>query len=140
MGASTLTAAGLGVGDPGDATADEDGLPGVSTAGRASPDFRPFNDPEHGDLRRPSFTAITRIKPNRSSRVLAWFRGGDPAVVERARPGQGRLVRLGLRPRLGQLAARAALRADDPPGGRLGLWPGRRESRPRRDGRGRAPG
>ncbi len=92
-GASILTAAGLGVGEIlGAATADEDGLPWrLDRWDERHPVFRPFNDPEHGDLRRPSFTAITRIKPDRSSRVLAWFRGGDPAVVERAH-GRGKVV------------------------------------------------
>jgi hypothetical protein len=55
------------------------------------PVFLPFEDPEHGDLRRPAFTTITRIKPDPSARVLAWFRGGDPALLERAR-GKGKVL------------------------------------------------
>lgn len=55
------------------------------------PVFQPFADPEHGDLRRPAFTAITRLKPNRFARVLASFRNGEPAVLERAK-GRGRVL------------------------------------------------
>jgi hypothetical protein len=49
--------------------------------------FKPFADPEHGDLRRPAFTVITPIKPDRDARILAWFRGGEPAVLERTKGG-----------------------------------------------------
>jgi Aerotolerance regulator N-terminal len=55
------------------------------------PVFRPFADPEHGDLRRPAFTAITRIKPDSDVRVLAWFRGGEPALLERS-VGRGKIL------------------------------------------------
>src|SRR5262249_51956863 len=51
--------------------------------------FAPFADPEHGDLRRPAFTSITRIEPARDVRVLAWFRGEMPALLERSL-GKGR--------------------------------------------------
>ena len=65
--------------------------PGGSSAGRRPPDLRPFADPEHGDLRRPAFTAITRIKPDPEARVLAWFRGGEPALLERTQ-GTGKVL------------------------------------------------
>jgi hypothetical protein len=55
------------------------------------PVFKPFADPEHGDLRRPVFTTITRIKPDQEARVLAWFRGGEPALLERAK-GRGKIL------------------------------------------------
>ncbi len=55
------------------------------------PVFKPFADPEHGDLRRPAFTAITRIKPHEEARILAWFRGGEPALVERKK-GRGKIL------------------------------------------------
>ncbi len=55
------------------------------------PVFKPFADPEHGDLRRPAFTAITRIKPDHDARVLAWFRGGEPALLERTK-GRGKVL------------------------------------------------
>jgi Aerotolerance regulator N-terminal len=53
--------------------------------------FKPFADPEHGDLRRPAFTAITPIKPHPDARVLAWFRGGEPALLERTK-GRGKVL------------------------------------------------
>jgi hypothetical protein len=55
------------------------------------PVFRPFAVPEHGDLRRPAFTAITRIRPAEGVRVLAWFRGGEPALLERVK-GRGKVL------------------------------------------------
>jgi uncharacterized membrane protein len=55
------------------------------------PVFQPFADPEHGDLRRPAFTAITRIKLDQSVRVLASFKGGEPALVERTL-GRGKIL------------------------------------------------
>ncbi len=55
------------------------------------PVFKPFADPEHGDLRRPAFTAITRIKPSQDARVLAWFRAGEPALLERTK-GRGKVL------------------------------------------------
>ncbi len=54
------------------------------------PIFRPFADPESGDLRRPTFLAITKVDPEPSSRVLARFRGGAPALIERS-VGKGRI-------------------------------------------------
>jgi hypothetical protein len=91
--ARVLQGAGLGVGDVlGTATADEEGLPfRLDRWDARHPIFRPFDDPEHGDLRRPSFTAITRVKADPGARVLAWFRGGEPAVLERSR-GRGKVV------------------------------------------------
>jgi hypothetical protein len=47
------------------------------------PIFGPFNDPQYGDLRRLAFRVHTKVKPARDARVLAWFRGGEPALVER---------------------------------------------------------
>ncbi len=55
------------------------------------PVFQPFADPEHGDLRRPMFDTITRIEPDPKARVLAWFRGGEPALLERAK-GRGKVL------------------------------------------------
>ncbi len=55
------------------------------------PIFKPFEDPEHGDLRRPTFTTITRITPDPQTRVLATFRGGAPAVLERSQ-GKGKVI------------------------------------------------
>ena len=89
--ARVLEAAGLGVGDVlGPTTATE--VPWrLERWDARHPVFKPFADPEHGDLRRPAFTAITRIKPDREVRVLAWFRGGEPALLERTK-GRGRVL------------------------------------------------
>jgi hypothetical protein len=55
------------------------------------PIFRPFADPEHGDLRRPAFTTITKVVPDPSARVPARFQGENPAVIERT-VGAGRVI------------------------------------------------
>ena len=55
------------------------------------PILRPFAEPEHGDIRRPAFATITDINPDPSARVLATFRGGKPALLERT-VGKGRVV------------------------------------------------
>ncbi len=52
------------------------------------PLFEPFNDPQHGDLRRFAFTSITRITPAPDSQIVARFRGGAPALLEK-RLGKG---------------------------------------------------
>ena len=79
------------------------------------PVFKPFADPEHGDLRRPVFTSITRIKPDPASPgagVVPGRRARAPGADQG--PGQGPLVHLGLRPRLGRLAARPDVPAHGP--------------------------
>jgi hypothetical protein len=55
------------------------------------PILRPFADPEHGDLHRPSFVTITKVKPDLNARVLASFRGGDPALIEQTL-GRGKIL------------------------------------------------
>ena len=55
------------------------------------PVFTPFNDPQHGDLRRLSFYAYTRIEPAADARVLAELRTGDPVLIER-RHGKGKVL------------------------------------------------
>jgi hypothetical protein len=49
------------------------------------PIWRPLNDPQHGDLRRLGFQAITLLEPadDPATTVLASFRGGEPALVSR---------------------------------------------------------
>ena len=90
-GVRAIQAAGLGVGKvAGPAPATE--RPYRIDAWEAGhPILRPFEDPEHGDLRRPAFTAITKIEPDPKSRVLASFRGGEPALLESPR-GKGKVV------------------------------------------------
>lgn len=53
--------------------------------------FAPFNDPQHGDLRRLAFHAYTKIEPSSQATVLASFRGGDPLLLELTK-GEGRAV------------------------------------------------
>jgi hypothetical protein len=86
-----LDAAGLSVGTVlGSATATD--LPWRLERWQAEhPVLSPFADPEHGDLRRPMFTSITRIKPDREARALAWFRGDEPALLERSK-GRGKVL------------------------------------------------
>ncbi len=90
-GMSGLLAAGLGVGTVlGTATATE--LPWrLERWAAAHPVFKPFADPEFGDLRRPTFTSITRIKPDQNAQVLSWFRGDEPALLERTK-GRGKVL------------------------------------------------
>ena len=90
-GAARLAAAGLGVGQVLEhLTAAE--LPWRLERWEAEhPVFKPFAGAERGDLRRPAFTTITPIKPEDGSRVLAWFRGGQPALVEQTK-GQGKVL------------------------------------------------
>jgi Aerotolerance regulator N-terminal len=90
-GARQLAAAGLDVGEVlGPDNAGE--LPWRLDRWEARhPIFAPFTDPEHGDLHRPAFATITGIKPGAETRVLAWFRGGQPALLER-RKGLGKVL------------------------------------------------
>jgi uncharacterized membrane protein len=47
------------------------------------PVFAAFSDPQLGDLRRLAFSACTNILPAADAQVLATFRDGKPALVER---------------------------------------------------------
>ncbi len=53
--------------------------------------FAPFNDPQHGDLRRLAFQAYTKVDPSPDARVLSSFRGGDPLLLEVTK-GEGRAL------------------------------------------------
>lgn len=55
------------------------------------PVFEPLSDPQHGDLRRWIFAAYTRIQPDDGTEVIAQFRTGDPAVLEK-RLGAGTVL------------------------------------------------
>jgi hypothetical protein len=55
------------------------------------PIFSAFSDPQLGDLRRLAFSACTRITPAPDSQVLATFRDGTAALIER-RQGKGTVV------------------------------------------------
>jgi hypothetical protein len=55
------------------------------------PIFAAFSDPQLGDLARLAFTACTKIAPANDAKVLASFKNGTPAVVEK-RLGKGSVV------------------------------------------------
>jgi hypothetical protein len=55
------------------------------------PIFTPFSDPQLGDLQRLSFSACTKIEPAADTKVLAKFRDGQPAVLEKAK-GKGDVI------------------------------------------------
>lgn len=55
------------------------------------PLFEPFRDPQHGDLRRLAFDAYTRIEPAEGTTVLARFRDGGAALLDRPM-GRGRVL------------------------------------------------
>jgi len=87
----TLADAGLCPGAVGPAV-PADSLPWrLESWDQQHPVFRPFADPQYGDLRRLAFRAYTPIAPDADAAVLARFRGGDPAVLEK-RLGPGKVV------------------------------------------------
>ena len=57
------------------------------------PIFRPFDQPEHGDLRTLRFDRICRLVPDQEGRELAVVEGNFPLLVE-SRVGRGRCVLL----------------------------------------------
>ncbi len=53
--------------------------------------MEPFNDPQHGDVRRLAFRGVTRLQLNEGSVAVASFRNNVPAVAERI-VGDGRVL------------------------------------------------
>jgi hypothetical protein len=53
--------------------------------------FRPFDDPQHGDLRGLTFRGYTPLAPRDDATVLAEFFDATPALVERPL-GEGRVI------------------------------------------------
>ncbi len=90
-GTRALVAAGLGVGEVTGTERATETPWRLERWEAGNPVFRPFQDPEHGDPRRPAFTAFTRIRPDPKARVLARFRGGAPALLERDH-GHGKVL------------------------------------------------
>ncbi len=88
---STLTEAGLTVGEIGDIKVTTDLPWRLNQWDEAHPIFEPLSDPQHGDLRRLIFAAYTKVTPSSDSTVLAHFSTGDAAVVER-RVGDGKVL------------------------------------------------
>jgi hypothetical protein len=90
-GYRSLDAAGLGVGRIG-GIARAESLPWrFEDWDRTHPAMEPFGDPQYGDLRRPAFQAYTRIQPDADAKVVARFRGSEPAVLEK-QLGAGRIL------------------------------------------------
>ena len=86
-----LAAAGLGVGTIGGIHQSVDLPLRLGTWDRQHPIFEPFSDPQLGDLQRLSFSACTKIAPAKDAKVLASFKNGLPAVIER-QVGKGSVV------------------------------------------------
>jgi hypothetical protein len=86
-----LAAAGLGVGTIGGIQHSIDLPLRLGTWDRKHPIFEPFSDPQLGDLQRLSFSACTKIVPAKDAQVLARYRDGTPAVIER-KVGKGTVV------------------------------------------------
>lgn len=87
----SLTDAGLSVGQIEGVTHVTDLPLRLATWDAKHPIFMPFSDPQLGDLQRLSFSACTSIVPAADAQVLAKFRDGQPAVLEKAK-GKGSVV------------------------------------------------
>ncbi len=90
-GVASLVEAGLGVGKVVGPESSPDRPWRLDRFEAAHPLLKPFAEPEHGDIRRAAFDSITKVVPDPAARVLARFRGGDPALLER-QVGRGRVV------------------------------------------------
>jgi hypothetical protein len=90
-GTTELAAAGLTVGQIQGVQHSTDLPIRLATWDSKHPIFAPFSDPQLGDLNRLSFTACTKIAPDKDAAVLAKFRSGQPAVLEK-RIGKGSVV------------------------------------------------
>lgn len=86
-----LAAAGLTVGQIKGVTHATDLPLRLATWDARHPIFAPFSDPQLGDLQRLSFSACTSIVPADDAQVLAKFRDGQPAALERSK-GKGSVV------------------------------------------------
>jgi len=86
-----LEAAGLTVGEVSGVDAATDLPLRLQSWDVKHPIFAAFGDPQLGDLRRLTFSACTEVVPAADAEVLATFRDGKPALVERRR-GNGSIV------------------------------------------------
>lgn len=86
-----LAAAGLSVGQIKGISHVTDLPLRLATWDARHPIFAPFSDPQLGDLQRLSFSACTSIAPAADAQVLAKFRDGQPAVLEKPN-GKGNIV------------------------------------------------
>jgi hypothetical protein len=81
--AASYAAAGLSVGEvTGTHTAHDVPFRVAEFAGEHAM-LTPFADPQHGDLRRLTFSGCTRVLPTDGAQVLARFREGTPLLLER---------------------------------------------------------
>lgn len=88
---STLTDAGLTVGEIGDTKVTNDLPWRLTQFDGKHPIFEPLSDPHHGGLRRLIFAAYTKVTAAPETTVLAQFSTDDPAVMER-RIGDGMML------------------------------------------------
>ena len=58
---------------------------------RDHPVFKPFSDPQYGDLQRLSFRCFAALEPADGTHVLARFQDGSPALLERQH-GRGKVL------------------------------------------------
>ena len=89
--AEAMAAAGLTVGQIGGIQHAVDLPLRLATWDSKHPIFAAFSDPQLGDLARLSFTACTKITPDKDAQVLAKFKDGTPAVIEK-KLGKGSVV------------------------------------------------
>jgi hypothetical protein len=89
--AASYAAAGLSLGDITGTHAARDVPLRIAEFAGDDPMLAPFADPQHGDLRRLTFSACTQIAPAGGVGVLARFRDGTPLLLER-QTGASRVV------------------------------------------------
>jgi hypothetical protein len=89
--AASYAAAGLSVGEITGTHAARDVPFRVAEFAGDDPMLSPFADPQHGDLRRLTFSACTQVVPGDGVGVLARFRDGTPLLLQR-QTGSSRVV------------------------------------------------
>jgi hypothetical protein len=80
---ASYTAAGLSMGELTGTQTARDVPFRIGEFASTNPVLAPFADPQHGDLRRLTFSACTGITPGEGVQVLARFRDGTPLLLER---------------------------------------------------------
>jgi hypothetical protein len=90
-GNTSYSAAGLSVGEVTGTHTARDVPLRIADFASDHPTLTPFADPQHGDLRRLTFSGCTRVVPGEGVKVLASFRDGTPLLLER-QTGQSRVL------------------------------------------------
>jgi hypothetical protein len=80
---ASYTAAGLSVGEIVGTHSARDVPFRIADFVAENPILEPFADPQHGDLRRLTFSGCTQVTPAADTRVLAKFPDGTPILLER---------------------------------------------------------